>query len=139
MSDLAALGVTAKRRLLTEDGEETTAENVALTELVYTLPKSTEVQATFSHEGLGEKLLKIFKKEIQTGDGLFDQHVHIKTETTDATAVLLESTDLRAIVERVITSGGSIEIDGASVKVEIPGNHETDDEVMVHFVNVLLG
>ena len=40
-----------------------------------TLGKSTGVQATFGPEGLSAKFGKLFKKEIQTGDELFDVHV----------------------------------------------------------------
>ncbi len=132
MADLAALGVTVKRQFMTVD-------DVELTEVVVTLPKSTGVEATFSREGFADKVLKLFKKEIQIGDPLFDEHVHIKTDTTDATEALLQSTDLRAIIERVITEGGAIEIDGNTVKLEQPGRHETDDEVLVLFVQTLLG
>lgn len=132
MSDLAALGVSVKRTLVTVDGAD-------LTEIVVTLPKSTGVEATFSREGLGDKLIKIFKKEIQIGDPLFDEHVLIKTDTTEATEKLLQSTDLRAIIERVIVNGGAIEIDGFTVKLEVPGRHDKDDEVLELFVRTLLG
>lgn len=132
MADLAALGVSVKRQFVTADGAE-------LTELEVTLPKSTGVQATFTAEGFSDKLLKIFKKEIQIGDPIFDQEVHIKTDTTDETTKLLQSNDLRAIVERVITNGGAIEIDGSTVKLELAGRHETNDEVLVLFVKTLVG
>ncbi len=130
MADLAALGVSVKRQVVTVDDAE-------LTELVVTLPKSTGVEASFSREGLGDKLIKIFKKEIQIGDPLFDEHVLIKTDTAEATEALLQSTDLRAIIERVITNGGAIEIDGFTVKWEVPGR-EADDEVLDLFVRTLL-
>jgi hypothetical protein len=132
MADLAALGVTVKRQFVTVD-------DVELTEVAITLPKSTGVEATFTPEGFADKLLKLFKKEIQVGDPLFDEHVHIRTDTSDATEALLQSSDLRAIIERVITEGGAIEIDGASVKLDMPGRHEKDDEVLVLFVKTLLG
>jgi hypothetical protein len=132
MADLAALGVSVQRQLVTVDDAE-------VTEIVVTLPKTTGVEATFTREGLADKLLKIFKKEIQAGDPLFDEHVHIKTDTTEATEALLQSSDMRAIIERVITNGGSIEIDGTSVKLEVPGRHDSDDEVLVLFVKTLLG
>jgi hypothetical protein len=132
MADLAALGVNVQRQFVTVDDAE-------VTEVIVTLPKTTGVEASFTREGLADKLLKIFKKEIQIGDPLFDEHVHIKTDTTDATETLLQSSDMRAIIERVITNGGAIEIDGAAVKLEIPGRHETDDEVLVLFVKTLLG
>jgi hypothetical protein len=132
MSDLAALGVTVTRHVVT-------VENTEITEVVVKLPKSTGVEASFSQEGLADKLVKIFKKEIQIGDPLFDEHVLIKTDTTEATKRLLQSTDLRAIVERVIVNGGAIEIDGATVKLEVPGRQGEDDEVLELFVRTLLG
>src|SRR5690349_11002017 len=131
MADLAALGVTVKREFRTVD-------DVELTELVVTLPKSTGVEATFSQEGFADKVLKLFKKEIQIGDPIFDEAVHIKTDTTEATEALFESSDLRAIIERVITGGGAIEIDGNAVKYEVAGRHEPD-EVFELFVTTLLG
>jgi hypothetical protein len=139
MSALGSLGVTLQRRFLSGSGDETTEQSAELTELAFTLPKSTEVQATFAQEGLGDKLLKIFKREIQTGDGLFDEAVHIKTDTADATSSLLESKDIRAVIERIIASGGSLEIDGAIVKIEMPGRHELEEEVTMLLVTALLG
>jgi len=132
MSDLAALGVTVERKTVTVD-------DVEITELTVTLPKSTGVEASFSAEGLADKLLKIFKKEIQVGDPLFDEQVHIKTDTTEATEALLQSSDLRAIIERVIVNGGAIEIDGNTVKMDVVGRQETDDEVFNLFIKTLLG
>jgi len=131
MSDLAALGVTVKRRQVTVD-------DVAVTEVVVTLPKSTGVEATFTSEGFGDKLLKIFKKEIQVGDPLFDEQVHIKTDTTEQTEALLQSSDFRAIVERVVVNGGAIEIDGATVKLDVAGHQPTDEEVLELFIKTLL-
>jgi hypothetical protein len=131
MADLAALGVSVDRKFVTADDAE-------LTELVVTLPRSTDVEATFTPEGFSDKLLKLFKREIQIGDPIFDQEVHIKTDTEEATTALLQSSDMRAIIERVVTGGGAIEIDGATVKLEMVGRHETDDDVLVLFVQTLL-
>lgn len=138
MSDLAALGVAVKKRFVSSAGEEVDAATAELTELVFTLPKSTNVEATFAFEGLTARLVKIFKKEIQTGDGLFDTHVHIKTDTTPETTKLLESSDLRAIIEGIVSGGGAVEIDGALVKVQLPGQQELDANTTEHFVAALL-
>lgn len=132
MAELASLGVSVERKFITADDTE-------LTELVVTLPSSTGVEATFTPEGFSDKLLKLFKREIQIGDPIFDQEVHIKTDTDEATIALLQSADMRAIIERVVTGGGAIEIDGATVKLEMVGRHETDDDVLVLFVQTLLG
>ncbi|MDB4955734.1 MAG: hypothetical protein JWO36_3303 [Myxococcales bacterium] len=138
MFDLAGLGVTRKRRFLSSSGDEVTADSAERTEHAYTLPKSTEIQATFSREGLGNKLRKIFKREVQTGDGLFDEAVNIKTDTAETTAALLESRDLRAVIERLIANGGALEIDGAIVKVDLPGRQELDAEVEMLLVTTLV-
>lgn len=129
MADLAALGVKVERGKADADG---------VTELRYTLPKSTGVEATFSFEGLTERLVKIFKKEIQTGDALFDEHVHIKTDTEDATEKLLQSSELRTIIEGIVSEGGAVEIDGAKVKIELTGAEDLDSERATHFFAALL-
>src|SRR5438552_18265507 len=112
MSELEKMGVTVQRRFLSHAGEEAREDKAELTELAFTLPKSTEVHATFARESLGTKVLKVFKKELQTGDALFDEAVNIKTDTTDATAALLESTVVRAAIESLVVSGGALELSG---------------------------
>ena len=131
MSDLAALGVTVQRKVVTVDDKE-------VTEVTVTLPKSTGVEATFASEGFGDKLFKIFKKEIQVGDPLFDEQVHIKTDTMEQTEALLQSSDVRAIIERVVVNGGAIEIDGNTVRMDVAIRQETDDEVLELFIKTLL-
>jgi hypothetical protein len=129
MSVLAKLGVTVERGTAGEEG---------VVELRYKLPKSTGVEATFAFEGITQRLVKIFKKEIQTGDALFDEHVHIKTDTTEATEKLLESPELRQIVEGIVSGGGAVEIDGADVKVELRGQDNLEPEAEKHFFEALL-
>jgi len=87
---------------------------------VITLGKSTGVQATFGPEGMSSKFGKLFKKEIQTGDALFDEHVHVKTATEDATQKFLESTDVRTVIERVVSDGGAVAIEDKKVTIELP-------------------
>ena len=132
MSDLAALGVTVERKTVTVD-------DVELTELTVTLPKSTGVEASFSSEGLADKLLKIFKKEIQSATRCSTSRCTSRPTRLEATEALLQSSDLRAIIERVIVNGGAIEIDGNTVKMEIVGRQQTDDEVFNLFIKTLLG
>ena len=128
MANLADLGVKVERG---------TAKN-GVTEVRYTLPKSTKVEATFAYEGLTERMVKIFKKEVQTGDALFDEHVHIKTETPDETSALLDSIELRAIIEGIVSEGGAVEVDGSTVKVELKDAASLDSERESHFVEALL-
>lgn len=128
MANLADLGVKVERGKA-KDG---------ITEVRYVLPKSTKVEATFAYEGLTERMVKIFKKEIQTGDALFDEHVHIKTETPDETSALLDSIELRAIIEGIVSEGGAVEVDGATVKVELKDAASLDPERESHFIEALL-
>lgn len=138
MGDLAALGITVQRKYLSESGEEVDAAKAEAVEVGFTLPRSTEVEASFSFEGFTEKLVKMFKKEVQTGDALFDQHVHIKSDTPETTAKLLESQELRAIIEGIVTEGGAVEVDGAFVKIELKGQKDLDRDVALHFAEALL-
>jgi hypothetical protein len=128
MANLAALGVTVERA----------NAKGGVTEVRYTLPKSTKVEATFAFEGLTERMVKIFKKEVQTGDALFDEHVHIKTETPDETSALLDSTELRAVIEGIVSEGGAVEIDGVTVKVQLKDAAALDTEREGHFIEALL-
>jgi hypothetical protein len=129
MANLADLGVKVER------GKPANG----VTEFVYTLPKSTKVEASFAFEGLTARMVKIFQKEVQTGDALFDEHVHIKTETADETSALLESMELRAIIEGIVSEGGAVEIDGATVKVQLKDVASLDTEREGHFLTALLG
>jgi hypothetical protein len=134
MSELEAMGISVQRELVA--GE---ADNVGgMTVLAFTLPAPSDVQATFSKEGVTKKLVKLFARELQTGDAAFDRIVYIKTDTLDATRALLESSKIRTVVARIIESGGLIEIDGPFVKMELAGRHETDDADTVSFVRGLI-
>ena len=139
MADLAELGVTSQQRFLTKGGDPADAETAELTELTYTLPKSTEVEATFSRESLKTTLLKVFKREIQTGDALFDEAVNIKTDTADAAAKLLESTEIRASIESLVVNGGALELAGATARFELPGKHVATEELATNVVRALVG
>ncbi len=141
MSDLASLGITVQRSFVTSATE---VNGIAvggdeMTELAFTLPAASVMQVTFTKEGLGKKLVKLFKKEIQTGDEAFDSVVYVSTDTTDETTQFLTSNVVRAIVARIISGGGHVEIDGGFVKLLVPGHQETDDEDTVTLVTVLVG
>ena len=87
---------------------------------VITLGKSTGVQATFGQEGVAARFGKLFKKEIQTGDELFDEHVHVKTATEHETVKFLEPTEIRTVIERVVSEGGAVSVEDKTVTIELP-------------------
>jgi hypothetical protein len=142
MSELKSLGVNVERSFQTSStsingiqvgGNETT-------KLTLTLPRAVEIKATFSKEGLGRKLVKLFKKELQTGDKAFDDAIYISTDTPEATKALLESADVRGAIMTCVTTGGPLEIEGAMVTTELPGRHEDgDDTDTLVLIRALLG
>jgi hypothetical protein len=138
MAERGKLGVEVKQRFLSRAGEETAADQAEFTELAFTLPREGKVSASFGAESLGTTLRKVFKKEIQTGDGIFDEAVNIRTDTTDETVALLESEDIRATIESLVVKGGVLEIDGAFVKIELPGKRAADDELAMNVVRALV-
>jgi len=98
---------------------------------VITLGKSTGVQATFGPEGMAATFGKLFKKEIQTGDELFDEHVHVKTATEEETIRFLDSTEIRTVIERVVSEGGAVSVEDRKVTMELPDGI-TLDQALVH-------
>ena len=94
-----------------------------------TLGKATGVQATFGPEGLSARFGKLFKKEIQTGDALFDEHVHVKTATEEATTKFLDSSEVRTVIERVVSEGGAVAIDDKTVTIELPDGVTLEKEL----------
>jgi hypothetical protein len=124
-------------RFLSSAGEETAAESADTTELSFTLPRALEVRAHFASESLGTAVRKVFKREIQVGDPIFDEAVNIRTDTTDSTVALLASEDIRSTIESLVVNGGVLEIDGASIKIHLPGKRSSSDELVVNLVSVL--
>lgn len=110
----------------------TTATGAApLTTWTVTLPRSAAVVASFTREGLGHKLKKIVKKELQTGDKAFDDAVFIATDTPEATAALLATPVVRAAVAAIVAAGGAIAIDARRITIEVagPGSEELEAHV----------
>ena len=101
--------------------------SASMAQQTLTLGRSTGVRATFGPEGLSARFGKLFKNEIQTGDPLFDEHVHVKTETEEATAKLLEAEDVRTVIERVVSDGGAVAIDDQTVTFELPKGVTLED------------
>lgn len=109
------------------------------TELKITLPKKASVQATFSKEGMAKKLVKLFKKELQTGDPHFDRLIYIATDTPEATSALLASEDLRMLIIDVVNMGGPIEIEESKVTMSVAGHTESEPREAVTLVKAILG
>ena len=93
--------------------------NKSTVRYIWSIPGGTKVQGSFSHENLDTKVVKIFKKELQTGDKMFDDLVYIKTSDKDSMAQFLQSQQMRTIISDIIEDGGKIVIDRNQVVYEV--------------------
>jgi hypothetical protein len=83
----------------------------------HTFPTVSGVRASFAPEGLGQRLFKLLRAEIQTGDEAFDRAVYVVTSTPELTTELLKSPEVRAAIGDVIALGGDIRISSVSVAI----------------------
>lgn len=144
MKTLEQLGVKTKRGFITNSssteigGIELSSSTKETTQLTLTLPQPAPIAATFHVEGFGHKVAKIFKSELQTGDKEFDDAVYISTQTSEATAHMLQSAELRALI-RGLMAHGPVIIAGDTVTMTIPGHVEAgEDESAVRLINALV-
>ena len=138
--ELEALGVRVGRTYKTSSSSVQGMElsHHETTEFQLHLPKVTPVKAHFTKEGLGKKIAKLFKKELQTGDAAFDREVYISTDTPDDTGKLLANERVREAVALVIACGGAIAVDGDKVTMEVEGRNDGDDANVTAVVRALL-
>ncbi len=109
------------------------------TEFRIGLPRVPAVQAVFSKEGLGKKLVKLFKQELQTGDQAFDQAVYISTDTLEATQAMLGDASLRALIAELVAIGGPVSVEGQTLTLTIPGHSADEPPEAEALVRALLG
>lgn len=143
MKTLEQLGVTIRRGFVTQSsstevgGEEVASSTKKSTQLTLKLPGEAPIQATFSAEGIGHKVVKIFKREVQCGDPSFDDAVYIETQTPEKTAHMLQSPDVRELIKGLLVHG-PVAITGSTVTLTVPGHVEGEDESAVRLINTLL-
>lgn len=89
------------------------------TRFVWSLPAEPKVQAVFSEEGIGKKLVKIFKSELQVGDETFDKAVYIATKDKESTGQFLQDEAVRNDIFDVVSQGGTMAIEGTQVVYEV--------------------
>lgn len=140
MSELASMDVTMKLSFQTSSTEISGMQlsEKETTEVTLTLPRATAVAATFSKEGIGKKLVKIFKKEMQTGDTAFDDAIYISTDTPEPTKALLSSDVVRELITLHVGTAGPIEIEGSTVKLVLAGRQDVEDPAAVTLARALL-
>lgn len=87
----------------------------------HTFPLTSGMRASFVPEGLAQKLFKLIRTEIQTGDAPFDGVVYIRTSTPDITAAFLASEEVRAAIGRIVGLGGDVRVTGDSCAITVWG------------------
>jgi hypothetical protein len=103
------------------------------------LQREPLLRAEFTSEGLGKKIVKLFKKEIQTGDAVFDNAVYISTDTPEATAAFLQSPEVRDVIATNVAAGGSITIEAHAVTIRQAVPDATVDAPLVRLLQAALG
>lgn len=143
MATLEQLGVTVARSFNTETsstqvgGIELSSSEKKTTRLTLGLPKEAKIKAEFCAESFAKKIIKIFKKEIQTGDQVFDDAIYISTETPEATAQFLTNADLRMTILALVESG-PIQISGKTVTAVVADHSNDEDPGVVRLLSALL-
>jgi hypothetical protein len=107
-----------------------------VTRFTLLLERDTRLKVVFKPEGLVEKVVKLFKKELQTGDAAFDAAISISTDTPDETTRFLGDENTRLLIQALVR-GGSVEIDGTSVKAGVEGRVDGDLRELVEFLQRL--
>jgi len=103
------------------------------------LPVSPQLKASFRKESWGDALVKVFKKELQTGDAEFDKLVYVSTDTPERTSAFL-TPEMRQAIAFTIDMGGTLEIDNELV-VAVSGGSDApgeDDRTVLIMVRGLL-
>jgi hypothetical protein len=105
-------------------------------QFTFTLPRASPLHVVFGEEKLSQKLLKIFKKELQVGDESFDKAVFITTSDQEVAGRFLADEDVRAIIYDIIVKGGAVSVEGQEVKLNMLSNPApgADDRTAARFV-----
>lgn len=140
MGQLEAMGIQVQRQFKTSSSSLNGMEvsHNETTEMRLTLPQASAVKARFSKEGVGKKLVKLFKKELQTGDAAFDSAIYIETDTSDATKTFLASDKVRDVIKLLVETAGPVMIDGATLTLEVFGHQDGDDANATALAEALL-
>jgi hypothetical protein len=101
-----------------------------VTRFTLLLERDTRLKVVFKPEGLVEKVVKLSRKELQTGDAAFDAAISISTDTPGETTRWLGDENTRLLIQALVR-GGPVEIDGTSVKAGVEEGFEGTGRVLV--------
>ncbi len=92
--------------------EHSEGGSATLYKLTITVPNTSGIQASFGPEGLIEKGIKLFKRELQAGDPAFDKVVYVSTDTRETTARLIGASGAQAAIMELVGEGRTVRLDG---------------------------
>ena len=96
------------------------------------------IRASFRPEGITQKAIKLFKREIQVGDPEFDDAVYISTDTPELTAGLLESEGVKGAILELVASGGVLRLADDTLQYSAQGKAAIRASQVVLRCSVLL-
>ena len=135
---LSALTISVDRSFQTTSTKVNGVELSSKTTTRFTLglPKTAPFTASFRGEGVMEKITKIFKKELQTGDAEFDKQVYITTDTPEATRSFLGNESARLLIGGFVRAGG-VELEGTTITLSVDGREEGEPREVIEFLKLL--
>lgn len=107
--------------------------------------RDVPIRASFRPEGITQKAIKLFKREIQVGDRKFDDAIYISTDTPQLTAALLENEGVKGAIIELASTGGLLRIadntvhfaDQSKVKIQASTVHLRIC-MLLHLIEVFL-
>ncbi len=86
---------------------------------VGTLPMGTGVTVAFGREDLAHKVTKLFRRELQVGDPLFDDHVFVDAMVTPRLESLMATAGFQSAVMDLLSEVRAFRIEDRVVRVEV--------------------
>jgi hypothetical protein len=128
-----ALGVRLSR-----DDKGTTQTKSAKRERVFEakLPRQSGVEARLVHEGVMERVKKLFTREVEVGASLFDEHVFVVTSTPEAAKILLGRPRVQTALMLLVTPTRYVEILGDVVRVVDENYHASERDLTAELLAV---
>ncbi len=103
----------------------------------FVLPQAAGFDGGFGSEGVIQKLAKVFSKEIQVDDPAFDDKVYVRGNS-DELKRFLQNEVVRSLIVDVVAPGGSVAVEGTTVKVAVPLKAAMSDNDVARLVAHIL-
>ena len=101
------------------------------------VPRAQAAQITvkFTHEGMGAKLIKVFKSEYQAGDAAFDDAIYIADAHRPSTEELLARPGARAAILTLVGERNRVKIEAGTIEFSA---HDDDDSSLLDYLRAAI-